>query len=142
MNKWLAPVFSLVPFLYGMLATYSTIRMPSAAFIMWPLLGAVFLLLWCQLAKIANFHLCNQKLTVLYMHIPGMLVFTLLAVNTALKGTFITGWFLDLLLLYIMPVFALAKFLAPNPYFLYAICLFFMVCAAYLGCNSKRRQVK
>ncbi len=142
MKKWLAPIFSIIPFLYGVLVTQSTLRMPAAAFIMGPLLGVVFLVLWCQLAKIANFHLCNQKLTLLYMHIPGIIAFALLAINTAFQGTILPDWLLDLLLYYLMPAFNLAKFLAPNPYILYVLCLLFMVCSAYLGCNSKRRSVK
>lgn len=142
MKKWLAPIFGFVPFLYGILATFSALKMPSAVFITGSILAILFLLLWWQLAKIANFYILNPILTVLYMHIPGIVAITLLTVNTALEGIFLPEWLLNICLLYIMPTASLGAYLAPTPYVLYFICLLFSVCAAYLGCIAKRRHVK
>lgn len=146
MKKWLAPIFGFIPFLYGILSTFSVNVMPAeAAFIMGPVLAAVFLVMWCQLAKIANFHLCSEKKTLLYMHIPGILVFLILFMNAAAQEPFLFGWFQDLLLYYLMPVLPLGLLLnlfVQNVYFVYAVTMVFMFCAAYLGCNSKRRHVK
>ena len=146
MKEWLAPIFGFIPFLYGILATYSTnILPPEMAFITGPLLAAAFLLMWNRLAKIANFHLANDKKTLLYMHIPGILVFIILALNAAAQVPFLTGWFQDLLLYYLMPVIPLSLLLSlfvQNVYFVYAVTLVFMLCAAYMGCHSKRRYVK
>ena len=109
MKKWLAPIFGFIPFVYGVLATYSTnILPPEAAFIMGPVLAAAFLLMWNRLAKIANFHICNDKKTILFMHIPGILVFTILCMNAAAQEPFLFGWFRDLLLYYLMPVLPLS----------------------------------
>ena len=146
MKKWLAPIFGFIPFVYGVLATYSTnILPPEAAFIMGPVLAAAFLLMWNRLAKIANFHLCNEKKTILYMHIPGILVFTILCMTAAAQEPFLFGWFQDLLLYYLMPVLPLSLLISifvQNVYFVYAVTMVFMLCAAYMGCNSKRRYVK
>ena len=146
MKKWLAPIFGFIPFVYGVLATYSTnILPPEAAFIMGPVLAAAFLLMWNRLAKIANFHICNDKKTILFMHIPGILVFTILCMNAAAQEPFLFGWFQDLLLYYLMPVLPLSlliSILVQNVYFVYAVTMVFMLCAAYMGCNSKRRYVK
>lgn len=146
MKKWLAPIFGFVPFLYGVLVTFSVSMMPGeATIIVGPILAAVFLVMWCQLAKIANYRLANTKLTILYMHIPGILVYGILSINAALPQPFLTGWFASLLLYYQMPVLPLAYYItliAPSVYLVYVISLVFMVCSAYFGCNSKRRQVK
>lgn len=146
MKKWLAPIFGFVPFLYGLLVTFSVSIMPDeATFITGPILSAVFLIMWCQLAKIANYQLLNTKKTILYMHIPGILVFTVLCVNAALPQPFLSGWFASLLLYYQMPVLPLAYYItliAPSIYLVYAVSIIFMLCSAYLGCTSKRRHVK
>lgn len=146
MKKYLAPIFGFIPFVYGVLATYSTnILPPEAAFIMGPVLAAAFLLMWNRLAKIANFHICNDKKTILFMHIPGILVFAILCMNAAAQEPFLFGWFQDLLLYYLMPVLPLSlliSILVQNVYFVYAVTMVFMLCAAYMGCNSKRRYVK
>lgn len=146
MKKWLAPIFGFVPFAYGVLATYSTNILPAeAALIMGPVLAAVFLLIWNRLAKIAHFHLCSDKKTLLYMHIPGIAVFIILCMNAAAQEPFLFGWFQNLLLYYLMPVLPLSLLLSlfvQNVYFVYAVTLVFMLCAAYLGCHSKRRYVK
>ena len=146
MKKWLAPVFGFIPFIYGILATYSTNILPAeAAFLMGPVLGATFLVMWNRLAKIANFHLCNEKKTILYMHIPGILVIVVLCMNAAATEPFLYGWFQTVLLYYLMPVLPLSLLLSlflQNVYFVYAITILFMLCAAYMGCNSKHRYVK
>lgn len=146
MKKWLAPIFGFIPFAYGVLATIATNALPAeAALIMGPVMAAVFLVMWNRLAKIANFHICNDKKTILYMHIPGILVFTILCMNAAATEPFLFGWFQDLLLYYLMPVLPLSLLLSifvQNVYFVYAVTMVFMVSAAYLGCNSKRRYVK
>ena len=146
MKKWLAPLFGFIPFIYGILATYSTNILPAeAAFLMGPVLGAAFLVMWNRLAKIANFHLCNEKKTILYMHIPGILVFVILCMNAAATEPFLYGWFQTVLLYYLMPVLTLSLLLSlfvQNVYFVYAATILFMLCAAYMGCNSKRRYVK
>ena len=146
MKKWLAFAFSFIPFIYGILATYSINILPAeAAFIMGPVLAAAFLLMWNRLAKIAHFHLSNDKKTLLYMHIPGIIVFVILCINAAAQEPFIYGWFQDLLLYYLMPVLPVSLLLSifvQNVYFVYAITIFFMLCAAYMGCHSKRRHVK
>lgn len=146
MKKWLAPIFGFIPFVYGVLATIATNALPAeAALIMGPVMAAVFLVMWNRLAKIANFHLCNDKMTILYMHIPGILVFIILCMNAAATEPFLFGWFQDILLYYLMPVLPLSLLLSifvQNVYFVYAVTIVFMVCAAYLGCNSKRRHVK
>ena len=68
MKKWLAPIFGFIPFVYGMLATITTNNLPAeAALIMGPVMAAVFLVMWNRLAKIANFHIRNDKKTILYM---------------------------------------------------------------------------
>lgn len=146
MKKWLAPIFGFIPFAYGLLATITTNNLPAeAAFIMGPVLAAVFLIMWNRLARIANFHLCSDKQTVLYMHIPGILVLIILCINAAATEPFLFGWFQNILLYYLMPVLPLSLLLSlfvQNVYFVYAVTMVFMVCAAYLGCNSKRRYVK
>lgn len=146
MKKWLAPIFGFIPFVYGVLATIATNALPAeAALIMGPVMAAVFLVMWNRLSKIANFHLCNDKMTILYMHIPGILVFIILCMNAAATEPFLFGWFQDILLYYLMPVLPLSLLLSifvQNVYFVYAVTMVFMVCAAYLGCNSKRRHVK
>ena len=146
MKKWLAPLFGFVPFLYGILATYSiNILSAGAAFIMGPVLSVVFLVLWNRLAKIANFHLCSEKKTLLYMHIPGILVVAILLMNAAAQEPFLYGFFQNFLLYYLMPVLPISLLLSmvvQSVYFVYAVTIFFMLCAAYLGCNSKRRYVK
>ena len=146
MKKWLAPIFGFVPFAYGILATYSTNILPAeAAFLMGPILAAAFLLIWNRLAKIANFHLCSDKKTILYMHIPGILVFTVLMVNAAAQEPFLFGWVQNLFLYYLMPVLPLSLLLSlfvQNVFFVYAVTILFMLCAAYMGCHSKRRYVK
>lgn len=146
MKKWLAPIFGFIPFVYGVLATIGTNSLPAeAAFIMGPVMAAVFLVMWNRLAKIANFHICNDKKTILYMHIPGIIVFAILCMNAAATEPFLFGWFQNILLYYLMPVLPLSLLLSifvQNVYFVYAVTMVFMVCAAYLGCNSKRRYVK
>ena len=146
MKKWLAPIFGFIPFVYGVLATIATNALPAeAALIMGPVMASVFLVMWNRLAKIDNFHLCNDKMTILYMHIPGILVFIILCMNAAATEPFLFGWFQDILLYYLMPVLPLSLLLSifvQNVYFVYAVTIVFMVCAAYLGCNSKRRHVK
>ena len=146
MKKWLAPVFGFVPFLYGVLATYGINTLGAgAAFIMGPVLSVVFLVLWNRLAKIANFHLCSQKKTLLYMHIPGILVVVILCMNALAQEPFLFGFFQNLLLYYLIPVLPVSLLLSlfvQNVFFVYAITLFFMLCAAYMGCTSKRRHVK
>ena len=146
MKKWLAPIFGFIPFAYGVLATIATNSLPAeAALIMGPVMAALFLVMWNRLAKISNFHICNDKKTILYMHIPGILVFTILCMNAAATEPFLFGWFQDLLLYYLMPVLPLSLLLSlfvQNVYFVYAVTMVFMVSAAYLGCNSKRRYVK
>lgn len=146
MKKWLAPIFGFIPFVYGMLATITTNNLPAeAALIMGPVLAAVFLVMWNRLARIANFHLCNEKKTVLYMHIPGFLVFAILCMNAAATDPFLFGWFQNILLYYLMPVLPLSLLLSlfvQNVYFVYAITILLMLCAAYMGCVSKRRYVK
>ena len=146
MKKWLAPIFGFIPFVYGVLATVTTNSLPAeAALIMGPVMAAVFLVMWNRLAKIANFHICNDKKTILYMHIPGILVFTILCMNAAATEPFLFGLFQDVLLYYLMPVLPLSLLLSifvQNVYFVYAVTMVFMLCAAYMGCNSKRRYVK
>ncbi len=146
MKKWLAPIFGFIPFVYGVLATITTNSLPAeVALIMGPVMAAVFLVMWNRLAKIANFHICNDRKTILYMHIPGILVFTILCMNAAATEPFLFGWFQDILLYYLMPVLPLSLLLSifvQNVYFVYAVTMVFMLCAAYMGCNSKRRYVK
>lgn len=146
MKKWLAFAFSFIPFLYGILATFCTNNLPAeAAFIIGPVLAAAFLLMWSRLAKVANFHLCNCKKTILFMHIPGIIVFAILYLNAAAQEPFLFGWFQNLLLYYLVPVLPISLLLSlfvQNVYFVYAITIIFMLCAAYMGCHSKRRYVK
>ena len=146
MKKYLAPIFGFIPFVYGALATFSVNALPAeAAFLVGPVLAAAFLLMWNRLAKIANFHLLNAKKTVLYMHIPGFLVLVIFCMNTAAQEPFLFGWFQNVLLYYMVPVLPLSLLLSlfvQNVYFVYTITILFMLCAAYMGCNSKRRYVK
>ena len=146
MKKWLAPIFGLVPFAYGIFATFSMNAMPAEiAFFTGPILSAVFLVLWSRLAKIANYHLDNQVKTILYMHIPCFLVIIIMLMNAAAQEPFVFGLFETILSYYLMPVLPLCLMLSlftQNVYFVYASLLIFMLSAAYLGCNSKRRYVR
>ncbi len=144
MKKWLAPIFGFFPFIYGYLMTFCINILPeNSTFLIMPILSALFLVMWCQLAKIANFHLCDQRLTMLFMHIIGLLVFSLLCIDALLP--FLSPWIVNLLLFYIMPtmpVGMMVGLLAGSDIIVYMLCLLFMVVSAYLGCNSKRRKVK
>ena len=42
----------------------------------------------------------------------------------------------------VLPLSLLLSLFVQNVYFVYTITILFMLCAAYMGCNSKRRYVK
>ena len=146
MKKWLASLFGLFPFAYGLFMTVCMNLLNSGAGTMiGPILAGFFLLAWAQLSKIAHFHLCNVKKTILFMHIPALLVFGTLAVNAMVTPNFLPEWLLVILLYYAMPTLPLGflfLFAGSSPVFLYALCLLFMLTASYMGCTGKRRCVK
>lgn len=146
MKKWLAPVLGFMPFLYGFLMTIAiNLFFAGSAPVMGPVLSVLFLVLWSALAKAANYRLLNTKKVLLYMHIPGIAVIFMLALNAVLGQSFLPVWLEYLLLYYMMPTLPISYmliFLFNNVYIIYAMSLLFMVCAAYMGCNTKRRRVK